>query len=102
MAEDPERQKLIWLEVTNVRRVKDGLEVQVKGDKADREPVWWPVDSESAGYAEDNKADHDAASKAISDGLDKKRIVVAALAVAAQGKLACKSIRIQYAESTSR
>ena len=77
--EDKERQSSIWLEVANVRLVNNGLDIQVKGDRVDREPVWWKVNSERAGFSKDGKADHNAAYRAIAEGLDKKRIVLANL-----------------------
>ena len=96
----------IWLEVTNVRRTKDGVELQFKGDKADREPVWWRINMEAAGYMKtgsDNqeKEDPDAAYRAIAEGLDKKRIVHAALG-SNKAIFECRNIRIQYAESINR
>jgi hypothetical protein len=102
--EDIESQRSIWLEVTNVRGVADRVEIQVKGDRAEREPVWWKV--QSAAYAEFDDAAK--AYRTLTEGLDKKRIVLAelgpqALKPANQGtRLECKSVRIQYAESNSR
>ncbi len=109
----------IWLEVTNVRSSKtEGeitVQIQVKGDRAEREPEWWNVN-------EDAYIDSDAAKtyRTLSENLDKKRIVLAALgavdkliakkSVAGKpgikqpktGTLECKHLRIQYAESASR
>lgn len=103
----------IWLEVLNVRLENKSVQIQVKGDKADREPVWWEVDLVKAGYGEDakppekdnppekEKLDPNAAYRTIADGLDKKRIVLANL-VSNGSTLKCESIRVQYAESNSR
>lgn len=87
----------IWLEVTNVRLGKNEVHVQVKGDKNDHEPVWWEVGLLKAGFGKD----HNAAYRAISEGLDKKKLVLAGL-VPKGTELICGLIRIQYAESTSR
>lgn len=112
-SEDKERQKSIWLEATNVRVVNgapNGVEIQVKGDKADREPVWWNVNLDLAfGKAKTGvgsppdalEPDHNAAYRTIAEGLDKKRIVLAMLAPVGE-TLECTLIRVQYAESNSR
>lgn len=91
----------IWLEVTNVRTEQNSnVQIQVKGDRAEREPEWWDV-------SQDAYIDSDAARtyRTLSENLDKKRIVLAALGAAGEpvaGKLECKHLRIQYAESASR
>ena len=107
--EEEKRQSSIWLEVTNVRLEDKRVELQLKGDRADREPVWWEVDLVTAGFGEAGKEvtkakpDPNAAYKAIADGLDKKKLVLAKLAIdAPTATLKCTSIRVQYAESTSR
>jgi hypothetical protein len=128
---DRERHNSIWLEVSNVRLENKSLQVQVKGDKADREPVWWKVDLKEAGYGEgvgtteEKKPDPNAAYRTISEGLDKKKIVLARLmfiekksktketsktdeisnteeSPKIKGTLKCTSIRVQYSESNSR
>jgi len=89
----------IWLEVTNVRSAKEPeqtLEIQVKGDRADREPEWWTVNASA--YIDDGIAK---TYRALSENLDKKRIVIAALGPVAD-KLECTHFRIQYADSNSR
>ncbi len=88
----------IWLEVTNVRQNKDEppLQIQVKGDRADREPEWWKVSDQA--YIGSTAAE---TYRTLSENLDKKRIVLAALG-AAESTLECKHLRIQYAESASR
>jgi hypothetical protein len=91
----------IWLEVTNVRSSKEGeqetLEIQVKGDRAEREPEWWNV---SASAYTDSAAK---TYRTVSENLDKKRIVLAGLGPVAQSNtLECKIFRIQYADSNSR
>ena len=105
----------IWLEVSNVRLERKKVEVQLKGDKADREPDWWEVDLVSAGFGEEaqtlgrkkvpEKPDPIAAYKAITDGLDKKKVVLASLGIyrtSAEPTLLCLSIRVQQAESSLR
>ena len=94
---------MIWLEVTNVRSLtterNPTVQIQVKGDRAEREPEWWNVNE--AAYI-----DTDAARtyRTLSESLDKKRIVLAALGAGHEqsGTLECKHLRIQYAESASR
>jgi len=108
----------IWLEVSNVRLERKKVEVQLKGDKADREPDWWEVNLVSAGFGEEAKKTADgrtvlvpeepdpiAAYKAITDGLDKKKVVLASLGIyrtSAEPTLMCLSIRVQQAESSPR
>lgn len=109
----------IWLEVSNVRLERKKVEVQVKGDKADREPDWWEVNLVSAGFGEEAKKNADgkiepeepdpiAAYKAITDGLDKKKVVLASLGIYQKEEdeekptLMCMSIRVQQAESSIR
>jgi hypothetical protein len=79
----------IWLEVSNVRKESDKVSVQLKGDREDREPVWWSVD----GNAGENW-------KEISTGLDKKRTVLAKLSPK-DGKLQVGLVRIQHADSAA-
>src|SRR5688500_16619643 len=103
----------IWLEVTNVRSSKTEtkalVQIQVKGDRAEREPEWWDV-------SEDAYIDTDAGKtyRTLSENLDKKRIVLAALGAGdkpvtsppateqSKSTLECKHLRIQYAESAGR
>lgn len=93
----------IWLEVTNVRtEQKSNVQIQVKGDRAEREPEWWDVNADA--YIENAATTY----RTLSENLDKKRVVLAALGAAGKpvaGKpdtLQCKHLRIQYAESASR
>ena len=100
--EDPNRQKYIWLEVANVRRLNNDVQIQVKGDRADHEPVWWNVKLPISGFEDAEKA-----YRAVTENLDKKRIVLANLIPDTAPEpvgttLKCTSIRIQYAESSSR
>lgn len=44
MQQGPEHEG-IWLEVTNTRLEGTELRVQLRGDKADKEPVWWLVEA---------------------------------------------------------
>jgi|GEM_PF-3140651 len=110
----------IWLEVSNVRLERKKVAVQVKGDKAEREPDWWEVNLVSAGFGDEAKMDVDgekvlvpekpdpiAAYRAITDGLDKKKVVLASLGIyqkegEKQTTLMCMSIRVQQAESSIR
>jgi len=113
---DKKKSEGIWLEVSNVRLERKKVEVQLKGDKADREPDWWEVNLVSAGFGEEAKKTADgttvpeepdpiAAYKAITDGLDKKKVVLASLGIyrtSAEPTLMCLSIRVQQAESSLR
>lgn len=117
MSEDTTNE--IWLEVMSVRIQDDKISVQVRGDKRDREPEWWPLaasltkrSSPVSGNVSNEKLttaclEHDRSNElhqAIQDGLDKKRTVLV--------KLACKkgndhhlhvtSYRIQSADSIGR
>lgn len=89
MAHGDSQASSIWLEVSNVRREGNDIEVQIKGDRTDREPVWWSVK---------DLQDVPTTYKSLTDSLDKKRIVLAKLGPDGE-TLACKSIRIQYADS---
>ncbi len=100
--EEDKFQSSIWLEVANVRLENEGVQIQVKGDRADREPVWRNVELEGTSFYKDGKPDHNAAYRSITDGLDKKRIVLANLTVQDGKTLKCTYIRVQYAESNSR
>ena len=96
---EPEKSS-IWLEVANVRLNRSQVnstqvEILVKGDKADQD-VWRNVDLNQVGFGDVTEA-----YRAITEGLDKKRVVIASLA-ALENKLDVSAIRIQYAESNSR
>ena len=84
----------IWLEVANVRSNGNDIEVQVKGERTEREPAWLTVQLQDE--------DSDKVYRRLIDGLDKKRIVLAELVPVEGQKIECKHIRIQYAESASR
>lgn len=114
------RLKQIWLEVTNVRiqgkptdkatdkatdkptgKATDKptgkeVNVQLKGDKADQEPVWWPV-------ALDGEKAEDL-FRSIAEGLDKKRTVLASLQpTGLKGEsLQVKYVRVQLTDSSAR
>lgn len=92
MEDTSSRTKSIWLEVANVRATGKNVEIQVKGERTEREPAWLTV-QESA------FEDSDKAYRALTEGLDKKRIVLAEL-VPIKETIQCKHIRIQYAESS--
>jgi hypothetical protein len=96
--EEEDRHSSVWLEVANVRLVGTSVEVYVKGDRADREPVWRNIDLAKAGYSDDA----DRAYRTIVDGLDKNRIVLAKLVAGQGGQLKCELIRVQYTESNNR
>jgi len=83
----------IWLEVANVRSTGKNLEIQVKGERTEREAAWLNVQLKNE--------DADKVYRRLLEGLDKKRIVLAELVPEGQ-KIECKVIRIQYAESASR
>lgn len=95
----------IWLEVTKARREGKLVSVQVKGDREDRDPVWWPIHSTltarleadaaaragagalidpeaSKAEGEKAKAAESAAAELVRqlfDGLDKNRLVTVRL-----------------------
>lgn len=100
-AEDRVRQSSIWLEVANVRLDSKKVEIQVKGDRADREPVWREVKMEEKQESPPPTPDYNTTYRTIAEGLDKKRVVLAMLE-ASNGTLKCTHIRVQYAESNSR
>lgn len=91
------RRLSICLEVANVRLLETGVEIQVKGDRADREPVWWVVNPSAVFETTNNER-----YRTITEALDKKRILIAELRPEGDGTLECKLIRIQYAESINR
>ena len=94
-----ELRETIWLEVANVRIFDEDAQIQIKGDRAEREPTWWKVNLDAhADFKDPLKA-----YRTLSENLDKKRIVIAGLGLAEGGQeIECKSVRIQYAESATR
>lgn len=102
----------IWLEVTNVRIEENAegkrVNVQLKGDKADQEPVWWPVTVDPKGEKAEEKAE--GIYRNISEGLDKKRMVLASLqptglrgeSPPAGESLEVKYVRVQLTDSSAR
>jgi hypothetical protein len=91
----------VWLEVTNVRSFKTvgkrpTVQIQVKGDRAEPEPEWW--DLNKGAYIENAAKTY----RTLSENLEKKRIVLAALGAVDNGTLECKHFRIQYADSAGR
>lgn len=88
---------IIWLEVANVRIFGNQAQIQVKGDRAEREPDWWNVNSS----AHSDFKDPLKAYNTLSEGLEKKRIVLAGLASNGTA-IECQSIRIQYTDSATR
>lgn len=82
----------IWLKVSNARFDGSELLVQLEGDRHDQEAVWWPVSDQA--YDEDQVKTF----RAVLDGLDKKRTVLAMLKPGESG-LACSTIRIQHTEA---
>lgn len=67
----------LWLAVSGVRLEADILEVQVVGDRKDGGPEWWRVDP-------DFDPDVVGAYRRMSDALDKKRTVLAAIGVGSE------------------
>lgn len=65
----------IWLKVHNARLEGERLELQLEGDRADREPRWWPAARKAAGE------NGPATFRALVDALDRKRIVLAKLGI---------------------
>jgi hypothetical protein len=49
----------IWLEVVKARREGNMVSVQLKGDRQDHEPIWWPV--------QDTIAAHEAVAQVIKE-----------------------------------
>lgn len=95
----------IWLEVAHVRigtSKKGGiqLEAQLKGDKADREPVWWIVSPGSSGKPHDGDKDLKDLYRTIAEGIDKKRLVLIQLCPNGKnpGHLHVKYHRIQHSD----
>ncbi len=80
----------IWLSVSHVRHQakKRDVFVQLEGDRADREPEWWPVLIEG----EEEGAD---LYRSIAEALDKNQAVRAFLSGSDQG-LTVTDYRIQY------
>ena len=89
--------KGIWLEVSNLRfDPSKGVEVQLKGDRADKEQEWWPIEKAKT-------ENNDEIQRKIFEGLDKKRLVLVKLTPNKKGKkLLCSQIRIQHTEPGNR
>jgi hypothetical protein len=82
----------LWLEVSNVRTEgAETVQVQLKGDRSDKEPTWWEVTS----------ADAAETAREIFRALDSKRIVLAGIGPAG-AELVVHQIRIQFTDSGSR
>jgi len=94
-----EPRETIWLEVANVRIFGEQAQIQVKGDHAEPKPTWWNVKLSAHADFDDPLE----AYRTLSEGLDKKRIVIAGLGHTEGNKeIECQYIRIQYAESATR
>lgn len=91
-----DRTNEILLEVTNVRIKNTDIHVQLKGDKADKEPVWWPV---FVGNPKEKRAED--LYHRITEGLDKKRTVLASL-MPKGASFEVKYVRIQLSDSSVR
>jgi hypothetical protein len=88
----------IWLEVAAVQHDSEaGCTAQLKGDREDKEPVWWPVDptkvEDTTGFE---------TYKAILGELDKKRLVLAKLSCTAANQLRCTVLRFRSPEAGGR
>jgi hypothetical protein len=90
--------KLLWLEISNVRMTSEAtevtVEVQVKADRTSPEPGWWAVRENALGQGYDT-------AKEILRALDSKRLVLAGFLPHA-GELRVEMIRIQFADPGSR
>jgi len=97
----------IWLEVAEARYqsgVGTGCSVQLKGDREQPKPAWWPVDLKALG-----KDDFET-YKALLHEIDKKRLVLARLACSTKMKedgtydhwLHCDAFRFQSPELGGR
>ena len=74
MSDEKSDQLELWLEVSNVRLIRrETVEVQVKGDKRDREPEWWPLAPDLL------EQDAPRVYRLIQESLDKKRPVIVQL-----------------------
>jgi hypothetical protein len=86
----------LWLEVSNVRiEGAEEVQVQLKGDRGEKEPTWWEVNAKAFGE------DASATSREIFRALDSKRIVLAGIK-AENNKLVVGCIRVQFNDSGSR
>ncbi|HSK74883.1 MAG TPA: hypothetical protein VLQ45_00365 [Thermoanaerobaculia bacterium] len=98
----------LWLEVSNVRtegsKGEIQVQVQLKGDRTDKELTWWDVKGDAYGK------DATETTREIFRALDSKRIVLAGMGAQETvtqktGKdrgLTCYQIRIQFSDSGSR
>lgn len=66
----------IWLEVQSIRLTNENLSVQVRADKNERAPHWWPVSENLAACVDERKNLY----RDFVDGLDKKRLVLVKMA----------------------
>lgn len=88
----------IWLEVSNVRIIGTGFEVQLRADREPERPRWWPIAAPAAAVPPANP-DFSSQFKAVSEALEKKRPVLAEL-VPDGTNLKLSSLSIQYAETS--
>lgn len=103
--DDYTKNKGIWIEIARVRRQDTVVFVQLKGDREDREAIWWPINStvkatkeaeaaattaSGAGATQEQQEEATAKSDAaetqagkversLFDGIDKNRLVVTRL-----------------------
>jgi hypothetical protein len=95
----------IWLEVAAVQYDSaEGCTVQLKGDKEEKEPVWWPVDPIAGKSAVDTYKD-------ILGEIDRKRLVFAKLSYVTSSappagppktELHCTVLRFRLVDSVNR
>jgi hypothetical protein len=92
----------LWLEVSNVRTEgTEKVQVQLKGDRTDKEPFWWDVADNAHGKVASET------SKEIFRALDSKRVVLAGIGPERGGepkedKLVVRAIRVLFSDSGSR
>lgn len=93
--------KLLWLEVSNVRLTAgetepaSKVEIQIKADRNTPEPRWWRVRGDSLGK------DENETTREILRAMDGKRLVLAGMGPAGEG-LQAEMIRIQFADPGGR
>ena len=93
----------IWLEVADVQFESGdkACKVQLKADRAQPKPMWWPVNSTAVGKPGEGAA-YDT-YKAILHELDRKRLVLARLSPKPKStELHCDAFRFQSPDLGSR
>lgn len=88
----------LLMSVSNVRLSGSDLEIQVEGDRALPDAIWWEVDPKDVGGASDSLA----AFKVLADALDNRSVYATFSAAGARAVgIKCTKIRIQHKSSRS-